>query len=111
MTDAQEPTHSPDNGASDSHRASRLFGGGGRRFGGGGRRPGQYGRAVGPQGPSLSSGAIVGIMGLVVLLTAVPLDIADLLADPRVGAVLHAGQPSVQALGVGVRPAVALPTL
>ena len=38
---------------------------------------------------------------VVVLLTAVPLDISSLLADPRVGAVLHLGQPSVQVIGAG----------
>lgn len=38
---------------------------------------------------------------VVVLLTATPLDISSLLADARVGAVLHAGQPSVQTLGLG----------
>ena len=36
-----------------------------------------------------------------VLLTAVPLDISPLLANPKIGAVLHAGQPSVAVLGVG----------
>lgn len=36
----------------------------------------------------------------VVTLTAVPLDLAPLLRNPKVGAILHAGQPSVQTLGV-----------
>ena len=36
---------------------------------------------------------------VVLLETAVPLDIADLLASPMVGAVLHLGQPSVTVLG------------
>ena len=34
-------------------------------------------------------------------MTAVPLDITKLLALTNVGAVLHAGQPSVQTLGIG----------
>lgn len=38
---------------------------------------------------------------VVVLLTAVPLDISALLKDLKVGAVLHTGQPSVQTLGIG----------
>ncbi len=38
---------------------------------------------------------------VVVMLTAVPLDISAILANPKVGAVLHAGQPSVQTLGIG----------
>ena len=37
----------------------------------------------------------------VVIMTAVPLDITKLLALTNVGAVLHAGQPSVQTLGIG----------
>jgi pre-mRNA-splicing factor SYF2/beta-D-xylosidase 4 len=37
----------------------------------------------------------------IVLITAVPLDISDLLADARVGAVLHAGHPASQVLGIG----------
>ena len=37
----------------------------------------------------------------VVIMTAVPLDISALLAHPSVGAVIHAGQPSVQTLGIG----------
>jgi len=36
---------------------------------------------------------------VVLLLTAVPLDISQLLASPKVGAVLHLGQPSVTVLG------------
>ena len=38
---------------------------------------------------------------IVVIMTAVPLDISGLLANPKVGAVLHTGQPSVQTLGIG----------
>jgi hypothetical protein len=38
---------------------------------------------------------------VVVLLTAVPLDISALLAMDTVGAIIHAGQPSVQTLGIG----------
>lgn len=37
---------------------------------------------------------------IVVLLTAVPLDISSLMADPKVGAILHTGQPSVTVLGI-----------
>ena len=37
---------------------------------------------------------------VVVTLTAVPLDLAPLLTHPNVGAILHAGQPSIQTLGV-----------
>merc|ERR1719399_25251 len=37
----------------------------------------------------------------VVMLTSVPLDISGVLANPKVGAVLHAGQVSVQTLGLG----------
>lgn len=37
----------------------------------------------------------------VVVLTHIPLDLTPVLANPKVGAVLHAGQPSVQTLGVG----------
>mmetsp|Transcript_107725 Transcript_107725/g.303479 ORF Transcript_107725/g.303479 Transcript_107725/m.303479 type:complete len:901 (+) Transcript_107725:91-2793(+) len=37
---------------------------------------------------------------VVVVLTATPLDISSLLANPKVGAVLHLGQPSVTVLGV-----------
>ena len=37
---------------------------------------------------------------VVVIFTAVPLDITPLLANPMVGAVLHVGQPSVQTRGV-----------
>jgi hypothetical protein len=38
---------------------------------------------------------------VVVIMTAVPLDLSELLALPNIGAVLHAGQPSVQTLGIG----------
>ena len=38
---------------------------------------------------------------VVVTLTAVPLDISTLMADSRVGAIVHAGQPAVNTLGVG----------
>eukprot|EP00440_Ansanella_granifera_P058946 gb/GFBE01063890.1/.p1 GENE.gb/GFBE01063890.1/~~gb/GFBE01063890.1/.p1 ORF type:complete len:787 (+),score=165.40 gb/GFBE01063890.1/:1-2361(+) len=38
---------------------------------------------------------------IVVMLTAVPLDISKLLANPKVSAILHVGQPSVQTLGIG----------
>jgi len=38
---------------------------------------------------------------IVVLLTANPLDISSLLSNPKVGAILHVGQPSVQTLGIG----------
>jgi len=38
---------------------------------------------------------------IIVLLTAVPLDLSEVLANPKVGAVLHVGQPSVQTLGIG----------
>merc|ERR1712038_637535 len=38
---------------------------------------------------------------IVVTLTAVPLDISELLSNPKVGAILHAGQPSVTTLGIG----------
>ena len=37
----------------------------------------------------------------VVILTATPLDITEMLANPKVGAILHTGQPSVTMLGVG----------
>jgi hypothetical protein len=37
----------------------------------------------------------------VVIMTAVPLDISKVLALKNVGAVIHAGQPSVQTLGIG----------
>merc|ERR1719482_1407978 len=37
----------------------------------------------------------------VVMLTSVPLDISGVLANPKVGAVLHAGQVSVLTLGLG----------
>merc|ERR1719330_1103020 len=38
---------------------------------------------------------------VVVTLTHSPLDISELLSNPKIGAVLHAGQASVQTLGVG----------
>ena len=38
---------------------------------------------------------------LVLLTTAVPLDISELLAHPKVGAILHLGVPGTQAVGVG----------
>merc|ERR1712232_918404 len=38
---------------------------------------------------------------VVVVMTATPLDISGVLANPKVGAVLHLGQPSVTVLGVG----------
>eukprot|EP01052_Picozoa_sp_SAG31_P011239 SAG31_NODE_632_length_13389_cov_4.818360_10_plen_518_part_00 len=38
---------------------------------------------------------------VVVMLTAVPLDISSILHNDKVGAVVHAGQPSVQTLGIG----------
>jgi beta-D-xylosidase 4 len=38
---------------------------------------------------------------ILVTMTAVPLDLTDALANPKVGAILHVGQPSVQTLGVG----------
>ena len=38
---------------------------------------------------------------VVVLLTATPLDLSLLLANPKVGAILHVGQPAVAVLGVG----------
>ena len=38
---------------------------------------------------------------IVVMLTAVPLDLTELLANKNVGAIIHAGQPSVQTLGIG----------
>jgi pre-mRNA-splicing factor SYF2/beta-D-xylosidase 4 len=37
----------------------------------------------------------------VLIITAVPLDISDLLADTRVGAVMHLGQPASQLFGIG----------
>jgi hypothetical protein len=37
---------------------------------------------------------------VVVMLTATPLDISALLANPKIGAVLHTGQPSVTILGI-----------
>ena len=36
---------------------------------------------------------------IVILLSAVPMDISQLLASPKVGALLHLGQPSVTILG------------
>jgi len=38
---------------------------------------------------------------IVVTLTATPLDLTSVLANSKVGAVLHVGQPSVQTLGIG----------
>jgi hypothetical protein len=38
---------------------------------------------------------------VVVVMTATPLDLSAVLANPKVGAVLHLGQPSVTVLGVG----------
>jgi len=38
---------------------------------------------------------------IVVTFTAVPLDLTEILANPKVGAILHVGQPSVQTLGIG----------
>jgi len=38
---------------------------------------------------------------VIVQLTAVPLDISSLLTNPKVGAILHVGQPSVATLGIG----------
>jgi len=38
---------------------------------------------------------------ILVLLTAVPLDLTSILINPYIDAVLHVGQPSVQTLGVG----------
>jgi len=38
---------------------------------------------------------------IVVQFSAVPLDLSEVLANPKVGAVLHVGQPSVQTLGIG----------
>lgn len=37
---------------------------------------------------------------VVVVMTATPLDISGLLANPKIGAILHVGQPSVTILGV-----------
>ena len=37
---------------------------------------------------------------VVVTLTAVPLDLTPLLQNPKIGAILHAGQPSIQTHGV-----------
>jgi len=38
---------------------------------------------------------------IVVLFTATPLDLTDVLSNPKIGAVLHVGQPAVQTLGIG----------
>lgn len=38
---------------------------------------------------------------VVVTLTHIPLDISELLGNPKIGAVVHAGQASVQTLGIG----------
>jgi subtilisin family serine protease len=38
---------------------------------------------------------------VVVVMSAVPLDLSELLSNPKVGAILYVGQPSVQCLGVG----------
>jgi beta-glucosidase-like glycosyl hydrolase len=38
---------------------------------------------------------------VVITLTATPLDITSLLSNPKVGAILHAGMPSVATMGVG----------
>jgi beta-D-xylosidase 4 len=38
---------------------------------------------------------------VVVMLTATPLDLSELLAHPGIGAMVHAGQPSIQSLGIG----------
>jgi len=38
---------------------------------------------------------------IVVTFTATPLDLTELLAHPKVGAILHVGQPAVQTLGIG----------
>mmetsp|Transcript_23199 Transcript_23199/g.65835 ORF Transcript_23199/g.65835 Transcript_23199/m.65835 type:complete len:902 (+) Transcript_23199:68-2773(+) len=38
---------------------------------------------------------------IVVVMTATPLDLSAVLANPKVGAVLHLGQPSIAVLGVG----------
>eukprot|EP00463_Aulacantha_scolymantha_P002975 TRINITY_DN372_c0_g2_i2.p1 TRINITY_DN372_c0_g2~~TRINITY_DN372_c0_g2_i2.p1 ORF type:complete len:541 (-),score=64.99 TRINITY_DN372_c0_g2_i2:507-2129(-) len=38
---------------------------------------------------------------IVVTLTAVPLDISALLTNPKIGSILHVGQPSVTMLGIG----------
>ena len=46
-------------------------------------------------------GAAASMPIVVVILTATPLDLSPLLADPHVGAILHAGFPTVQAEGVG----------
>ena len=38
---------------------------------------------------------------IVVMMTATPLDISAILANDKVGAILHVGMPSVQTLGIG----------
>ena len=38
---------------------------------------------------------------IVVMMTHVPLDLTQLLANKKIGAIIHAGQPSVQTLGIG----------
>ena len=38
---------------------------------------------------------------VVVIMSAVPLDLSPLLANKNIGAILYVGQPSVQTLGVG----------
>ena len=38
---------------------------------------------------------------IVVIMTATPLDISEMLTNPKIGAILHTGQPSVTMLGVG----------
>jgi len=38
---------------------------------------------------------------IVVTFTATPLDLTEVLSNPKVGAVLHVGMPSVQTLGIG----------
>ena len=38
---------------------------------------------------------------IVVMMTATPLDLTDVMANDKVGAVMHLGQPSVTVVGVG----------
>jgi len=38
---------------------------------------------------------------ILVHFSAVPLDLTEVMANPKVGAILHVGQPSVQTLGIG----------
>ena len=38
---------------------------------------------------------------VVIMLTATPLDLTNAIEDPKVGAILHVGQPGVQTLGIG----------